>query len=307
MVSHHVVTSVGLRKRLYTQLEPDARARSGLSPLNTFIFALVLLSFLALALETEETIGPTWRAVIDYLNIAIVAVFAIEYVVRVWVAGEDPRYRGIKGRLRYVFTPYAIADLIAFLPELLWILLTPEGVGDDVLIILRVLRLARLIKIARFVPAFDVLGATVERAGTQLLTTLAMALALVYVSAVALYFVEGVGGQQQESFASIPRALWWAIATLTTVGYGDVYPVTGLGRIFASVIALAGIGVVALPAGVFASAFSDELREREIKKLKARVEAVETENEDLEAENAELEAENEELEAELDADSDKSS
>ena len=291
MVAQHVVTGVGLRKKLYTELEPDARDRSGLSKLNSFIFALVLISFLALALETEETIGPAWRSGIDILNIAIVAIFAIEYIVRVWVAGEDPRYKGLSGRLRYMATPYAIADLIAFLPELLWILLTPAGVGDDVLIILRVLRLARLVKLARFVPAFDVLGATVERAGTQLLTTLAMALALVYVSAVALYFVEGVGGQQQESFASIPRALWWAIATLTTVGYGDVYPVTGLGRIFASVIALAGIGVVALPAGVFASAFSDELREREIKKLKERVEAVESENEELEAENEELEAE----------------
>ncbi|MEM9573360.1 MAG: ion transporter [Pseudomonadota bacterium] len=297
MVAQHVVTGVGLRKRLYGQLEPDRQAGSGLSALNSFIVFLVLMSFLALALETEETIGPLWRVGIDYLNIAIVTVFAIEYVVRVWVAGEDPRYRGLKGRLRYIVTGYAIADLVAFLPELLWILLTPAGVGDDVLIVLRVLRLARLVKLARFVPAFDVLGATVERAGTQLLTTLAMALALVYVSAVVLYFVEGVGGQQQESFASIPRALWWAIATLTTVGYGDVYPVTGLGRIFASVIALAGIGVVALPAGVFASAFSDELREREIKKLKERVEEVETEN-------VELEAENEELEAELDTDLD---
>jgi len=297
MVAQHVVTGIGLRKRLYGQLEPEGRSKSGLSALNSFIVFLVLLSFLALALETEETIGPMWRIGIDYLNIAIVAIFAIEYIVRVWVAGEDPRYRGLKGRVRYMMTGYAIADLVAFLPELLWILLTPAGVGDDVLIVLRVLRLARLVKLARFVPAFDVLGATVERAGTQLLTTLAMALALVYVSAVALYFVEGVGGQQQESFASIPRALWWAIATLTTVGYGDVYPVTGLGRIFASVIALAGIGVVALPAGVFASAFSDELREREIKKLKERVEEVETENEELEAENEELEAE---LEIEID-------
>ncbi|NQY14944.1 MAG: ion transporter [Henriciella sp.] len=297
MVAQHVVTGIGLRKRLYGQLEPEGRSKSGLSTLNSFIVFLVLLSFLALALETEETIGPMWRIGIDYLNIAIVAIFAIEYIVRVWVAGEDPRYRGLKGRVRYMMTGYAIADLVAFLPELLWILLTPAGVGDDVLIVLRVLRLARLVKLARFVPAFDVLGATVERAGTQLLTTLAMALALVYVSAVALYFVEGVGGQQQESFASIPRALWWAIATLTTVGYGDVYPVTGLGRIFASVIALAGIGVVALPAGVFASAFSDELREREIKKLKERVEEVETENEELEAENEELEAE---LETEID-------
>lgn len=288
MATHHVVTRVGLRNRLYSQLEPDASGKSGLSPLNVFIILLVLLSFLALALETEETIGPMWRMGINYLNIAIVTIFAIEYLARLWVAGEDPRYRGIRGRLRYIATPYAIADLIAFLPELLWMLFTPAGVGDDVLIVLRVLRLARLVKLARFVPAFDVLGATVERAGTQLLTTLAMALALVYISAVALYFVEGVGGQQQESFASIPRALWWAIATLTTVGYGDVYPVTPLGRIFASVIALAGIGVVALPAGVFASAFSDELREREIRKLKERVEEVETENVELEAE---LEAE----------------
>ncbi|MEL7393273.1 MAG: ion transporter [Pseudomonadota bacterium] len=284
MVTHHVVTGVGLRSRLYSQLEQDARGKSGLSMLNGFIIALVLISFMALALETEETIGPVWRAWIDHLNIAIVVVFAIEYIVRLWVAGEDSRYRGFAGRLRYMATPYAITDLIAFLPELLWIIFTPAGVGDDVLIVLRVLRLARLVKLARFVPAFDVLGATVARAGTQLLTTLAMALALVYVSAVALYFIEGVGGQQQEGFSSIPRSLWWAIVTLTTVGYGDVYPVTALGRVFAAIISLAGIGVVALPAGVFASAFSDELREREIKKLKDRVEEVESEVEELEAE-----------------------
>ncbi len=290
MVTHHVVTRVGLRNKLYGQLEPDAHSKSGLSFLNSLIIALVLISFLALALETEETIGPAWRGAIDWVNVAIVVIFAFEYLIRVWVAGEDPRYRGLSGRLRYMMTPYAITDLIAFLPELLWIVLTPAGVGDDVLIVLRVLRLARLVKLARFVPAFDVLGATVARAGTQLLTTLAMALALVYVSAVALYFVEGVGGAQQEGFASIPRSLWWAIVTLTTVGYGDVYPVTALGRIFAAIISLAGIGVVALPAGVFASAFSDELREREIKRLQDRVEAVETEVEDLGSEVEELES-----------------
>lgn len=291
MVTQHVVTGVGLRSKLYSQLESGTRNNSGLSILNSLIIALVLVSFLALALETEETIGPAWRQGIDCLNIFIVVVFAIEYTVRLWVAGEDPRYRGLKGRLRYIMTPYAITDLIAFLPELLWIIFTPAGVGDDVLIILRVLRLARLVKLARFVPAFDVLGATVARAGTQLLTTLAMALALVYISAVALYFIEGVGGQQQEGFSSIPRALWWAIVTLTTVGYGDVYPVTALGRVFAAIISLAGIGVVALPAGVFASAFSDELREREIKKLKERVDEVESEVDELESEVEELEAE----------------
>ncbi|MEM5518814.1 ion transporter [Henriciella sp. AS95] len=283
MVVQQVMTQMGLRHKLYMQMEPNARDKHGLSAFNTFIVVLVLLSFLALALETESTMSEGWMRAIAIFNVIIIIVFAIEYIMRLWAAGENPEYRGFVGRLKYIVTPYAVADLIAFLPELLWILFAPEDSSQQIVMALRVLRLARLVKIARFVPAFDVLGATVRRSGTQLLTTLAMALALVYVSAVALYFIEGVGGEKQESFASIPRAIWWAIATLTTVGYGDVYPVTPLGRFFASVIAIAGIGVVALPAGVFASAFSDELRERENAKLERRNQELEAEVEEYEA------------------------
>ncbi len=270
MVEQQLLVQKGLRYRLYQELVPEARFR-GISVTNLFIVALVLLSFLFLALETEPALNsqPGWRAVFRVFNIFVVAAFAVEYVLRVVVAGLDPEYRGIGGRLKYMTRFYSVADLLAFLPELVVML---AGFGIP-LIALRVLRLFRLIKIARFVPAFDIFGAAVKRAGMQLLTALAMALVLVYVSAVALYFIEGVGGEQQESFASIPRAIWWAIATLTTVGYGDVYPVTPLGRMFASVIAIAGIGVVALPAGVFASAFSDELRERQDAKAEAATHA----------------------------------
>ena len=275
MAMHHIMTQMGLRKRLYTQMEPTAREKTGLSPFNLFIVILVLLSFLALALETEPTMGEAWMRAIDVFNVAIIIIFALEYLLRLWVAGENPEYRGVRGRVRYICSGYALADLVAFLPELLWILLAPDDASAQIVMVLRVLRLARLAKISRFIPAFDVLGATLSRAGQQLFTTLAMAMALVYISAVLLYFVEGVGGQQQESFASIPRAIWWAIATLTTVGYGDVYPVTPLGRFFASVIAIAGIGMVALPAGVFASAFSDEIRERENAKQERRERALE--------------------------------
>ncbi|KCZ92788.1 ion transporter [Hyphomonas johnsonii] len=274
MVIHQIAVQQGLRHTLYTELVPEARER-GISKTNLMIVVVVLLSFLFLALETEPTLAaqPAWQAAFDTFNVAVVAIFAVEYVVRVYVSGLQPEFAGLSGRLRYMTRVYSIADLLAFLPEMIALLL---GAGIP-LIALRVFRLFRLIKLARFVPAFDVLGAAVRRAGSQLLTTLAMALALVYVAAVALYFIEGVGGQQQEMFQSIPRAIWWAIATLTTVGYGDVYPVTPLGRAFASVIALAGIGVVALPAGVFASAFSDELRERELARLKDRVEEIEAE------------------------------
>ena len=132
--------------------------------------------------------------------------------------------------------------------------------GGGSLLALRVLRLARLIKIARFVPAFDALAAALRRSGSQLLTSLAVALALVYVSAVLLYFVEGVGGEHQETFASIPRAIWWAVATLTTVGYGDVYPVTPLGKVLAAITAIFSIGFIALPTGILASAFSDAVQ-----------------------------------------------
>nr|WP_321512244.1 ion transporter [uncultured Hyphomonas sp.] len=270
MVVQQLMVQKGLRYKLYQELVPEARLRS-ISVTNLFIVALVLLSFLFLALETEPALNsqPQWQAVFRAFNIFVVFAFAVEYVLRVVVAGLDPEYRGISGRLKYMTRFYSIADLLAFLPELIVMM---AGFGIP-LIALRVLRLFRLIKLARFVPAFDIFGAAVKRAGTQLLTALAMALVLVYVSAVALYFIEGVGGEQQESFASIPRAIWWAIATLTTVGYGDVYPVTPLGRMFASVIAIAGIGVVALPAGVFASAFSDELRERQEAKEKAATHA----------------------------------
>lgn len=259
MVMQQLIVQKGLRYRLYHQLVPEARA-GGISATNLAIVALVLLSFLFLALETEPTLNsqPGWQQIFVVFDLFVVLAFAVEYALRVFVAGLDPQYRGITGRLRYMTRFYSLADLMAFLPELI-VMLAGWGIP---LMALRVLRLFRLIKIVRFVPAFDVFGAAVQRAGTQLLTALAMALMLVYVSAVALYFIEGVGGEQQADFASIPRAIWWAIATLTTVGYGDVYPVTPLGRVFASIIALAGIGVVALPAGVFASAFSDELRER---------------------------------------------
>ncbi len=259
---------MGLQQALYRELAPEARS-SGLSGTNRAIVFLVLLSFLFLALETEPTLesDPGWARVFLLFNWIVVIIFAVEYVARVWVAGVNPRFSGLRGRWHYVRQFHSVADLVAFLPELLVMLFA----GSSGLIVLRVLRLARLIKLARFVPAFETLGAALRRSGTQLMTSLALALALVYVSAVVLYFAEGLGGEQQASFASIPRSIWWAIATLTTVGYGDVYPVTPLGRIFASVIAVAGVGVVALPAGIFASAFTDELRERERVRLEAEL------------------------------------
>jgi voltage-gated potassium channel len=261
MVVQQLSAQMGLRHKLYLEMEPHARSKPGLSRTNSFIVLLVIVSFVLFALETEPSIGEPLKSWIPALNFAVLGLFAAEYVIRLWVVGEHPHHIGFAGRARYAFSIYALADLAAFLPELLWLLI-PHGGDDSMLMFLRVLRLVRLIKIARFIPAFEVMGAALKRAGTQLLTALSVAMALVFVSAVLLYFIEGVAVGRPE-FSSIPRAIWWAIATLTTVGYGDIYPVTVWGKVAAGMIAFAGIGVVALPTGIFASAFSDELRERE--------------------------------------------
>ncbi len=261
---------MSLRATLYRAFEPSARDK-GISAINVMIVFLVLASFLAFSLETEPTIDVDVRNQFAQFNAAIVVIFAIEYLIRLWLAGENPKYKGLTGRIRFIFTPFALADLIAFLPELV-VMIVPVG-DPHAASALKALRLFRLLKLARFVPAFGMLGAAFKRSGGQLAVALALALALIYVSAIALYFIEG--GIQPEAFGSIPRATWWAVATLTTVGYGDAYPVTAFGKMVAAVIALAGIGVVALPAGIFASAVSDEMDAR---REKARQRKSKTQN-----------------------------
>ena len=253
-----------MRARLYRAMEKGSSGKEKLSTINRILVVLVLLSLLLLALETEPEIADQNQHYLRILNVIIVVIFAIEYGVRLWVAGENPEYRGLSGRLKYATTLYAIADLAAFLPELLLMIFAADKVDPQILAVLKGFRLFRLFKLARFIPAFNLLGEALRKAGSQLLTSLFLALALVYISAVALYLIEG--RIQPDAFGSIPRAIWWAIATLTTVGYGDVYPITPLGRMAASCIALAGIGLVALPAGVFASAFSDVIRDESEKR-----------------------------------------
>ncbi|MAK59857.1 MAG: cation transporter [Ponticaulis sp.] len=242
-------------------MEQGSSGESKLSWINRALVFLVLLSLIMLALETEQTISDQAHDVLRALNVVVVSVFAVEYVLRFWAAGENEKYRGVKGHIRYAFSFYAIADLLAFLPELLIMMFAADHISPQMLAILKAFRLFRLFKLARYIPAFNLLRDAMRKAGSQLLISLFLALALVYVSAIALYLIEGE--IQPDAFGSIPRAVWWAIATLTTVGYGDVFPITPAGRVAASCIALAGIGVVALPAGVFASSFSDVIRERQ--------------------------------------------
>jgi voltage-gated potassium channel len=133
---------------------------------------------------------------------------------------------------------------------------------------LRALRLFRLFKLARYLPAFAIVGAAVRRAWAPLMAALCVAAAQLYIAAMMLYFIEG--DTKPQAFGSIARSMWWAVVTLTTVGYGDVYPETMWGRIAAGLVAIAGVGIVALPTGILASAFAEEFRERHEREQQAK-------------------------------------
>lgn len=243
-------------------LEPDTPG--GLNFFAGLIITLVLISLASLALETEAvrsdtSLAPWVLPVTNWINWVIVILFAIEFGLRFWSEGENPRHAGVMGRLRFLAQPITLADVLAFLPELIVMIFLPHAAGGW-LAALRALRLFRMFKLARYVPAFAIVGAAVQRAWAPLMAALAVAGAQLYVAAMLLYFIEGQ--TKPEAFGSIARAMWWAIVTLTTVGYGDVYPETVLGRVAAGMVALAGIGIVAMPTGILASAFAEEFRER---------------------------------------------
>lgn len=245
-----------MRALLYRWLEPQAWPRAGLSPLNQFLIAAILVSVALAVLETEPEIVAYYEKGFRAFDMAFAVLFSLEYGARVWAAGEDTRYKGVRGRLRYILKPAAVIDLIALLPTLVTF-----GFYDAFL--LRLFRLLRIIRIARLGAmslAIQALGDALRARRYELVLSVMLAGLAILLSSTALYIIEGHA--QPEVFGSIPRAMWWSVITLTTVGYGDAFPITLLGRLFGAVTALAGVGLVAMPAGILAAAFSEAFHKR---------------------------------------------
>ncbi|QOR40750.1 ion transporter [Billgrantia diversa] len=247
-----------LRETLHRQLTPGAWPGFGLSPLNRAVCALILLASLMAVLETEPTLRQAASGLFFSLEVFFVTTFLAEYACRMYAAGEEPRYRGISGRIRYAFSFWALVDLLAILPFFLAFL--PFN-NVFLLRMMRVLRILRLARLGRFSRAWSALAGALHARSYELLLSVGVAGLLLLLSAACLYVVEAA--EQPEAFGSVPRALWWSIATLTTVGYGDVTPITPLGKLFAGITAVAGIGIIAMPTGILAAAFSDVFQHKD--------------------------------------------
>jgi voltage-gated potassium channel len=218
---------------------------------------LIVASAFAAVIETEPSVIAGREDLFQLLEWAFGGVFAVEYAARVWAAGENPRYAGgLAGRLRYAASPAALLDLLALSASLLPF----TGHQPFLLRLVRLLRIVRIARLGRFSAAMQIVLQALAERRYEMLVSMMIAAMLILISATLLYFAEGE--TQPEAFGSIPRAMWWSVVTLTTVGYGDAAPVTPFGRVLAALTCIGGIGLIAMPTGILAAAFSDAMRRK---------------------------------------------
>lgn len=249
---------VGLKAHLYKILEAghshDWQSRCFEGAMAT----LIVLNVVAFTVETVPSIHDRHEVFFRLFDLISIAIFSVEYVARLWVCTEHPPFKGLsalQARLKFARSPLMIVDLLAIAPFYLGILFAVD------LRVLRILRLLRFFKLARFSPAFNTMLRVLIRERSALLGVLITLIGMVIISASLLYLAEGhLPGSQ---FATVPEAMWWAIATLTTVGYGDITPVTAFGKFLAGIVMICGLGFFALPIGIIASGFMDEFRRQD--------------------------------------------
>ncbi len=225
------------------------------------IFVLIVLNVLAVILETVESLFVQYETFFRIFEVFSVIVFSVEYVYRLWTCIEEKRFKNpFLGRIRYSFTFLAIIDLLAILPFYF-----PMIFPVDLRFIraLRLFRLIRLLKIGRYSKSLITLQHVIKSKKEELLITVFAGGVLLILTSSLMYYIEHT--VQPEAFSSIPASLWWGVITLTTVGYGDVYPVTSIGRILAAFMAFIGIGLFALPAGIVASGFTEVIKKNKNK------------------------------------------
>ncbi len=242
-----------LKRKIYEIIEPDAHDYKISNAFDMFIMALIVLNVIVIILDTVQSIPEIYHYIFRMFNIFSVIVFTIEYILRIWTATENPKYKEpVRGRLRFMESPLAIIDLVAILPFYLPFVTTID------LRFLRALRLLRILKLTRYSKSFSIMMRVLRLRRGEIFVTAIIVIILLVISSSLMYFVEN--DDQPDVFKSIPHAMWWSIATLSTVGYGDVSPVSPMGKVLGGIVAVLGVALFALPAGIIGSGFLEEIQ-----------------------------------------------
>lgn len=246
------------RRRVYQVLEQGPVGDRAAVVVDRLLVILILVNLFAVALESMPELGARYAFMFDAIENVSLVVFTVEYLLRIWCAVEYGPHRHMSpfaARLKYMLSAAGLVDLIAVLP--FWF--APLVPSD--LRVLQVLRVVRFFKIARYSPAMRSLLDVLYRERRALFGCLVITLGTALVAAALMHLAEG--DIQPEKLGTIPDALWWAIVTLGTIGYGDVVPVTVLGKIIATGTIFLGLIMIALPIGIIATAFTDQIHRRD--------------------------------------------
>ena len=235
--------------------------------INGFLIFLIVLSITSIILESFPTLMEDYSSIFRAIELVTVIIFSIEYVLRLWTADiKYPNAGRIRSRLKFMFSWMGLVDILAILPFYI-----PYIIRVDLRFVrvLRVMRLLRIFKLKRYSKAFMMVSKVFSKKQSELSIAAFITFGLLLFSSTMMYHIEHE--VQPDRFPDIISTLWWAVATLTTVGYGDVYPITGWGKLVAGIISLIGIGLVALPTGIISAAFVEELsNERQAKEEAAK-------------------------------------
>lgn len=260
ILPNKLTSGVSLRFKTYQLLESETRKNFTAKAINLFLIILIVTNVIAAIFESEPAYHEIFHqefAVFEFISLSI---FCIEYLLRVWCCIESPKYRStsaFKARTSYIFTPMALIDLIAILPFIIALFFTID------LRTLRLLRVLRLLKLTHYFKGFNIFINVISKELKSISAAMMVMVFLIIIAASLMHSVEGK--VQPEVFGSIIQSFWWAVVTMTTVGYGDVVPITGVGKAISTFIMLVGVGLVALPAAMLAARFGEELRERKTK------------------------------------------
>ncbi len=249
-----------LKQRVYKIIEGHETANGEKQHFfDLFIITLIVLSVFAIILESYESLHVSYAAYFQTFEVITVIIFSIEYLLRIWTADLlYPTLGPIRSRLKFIFSFMGLVDLLAILPFFL-----PFFLKMDLrfIRIMRVVRLLRIFKLSRYTRALRLAIDVFYEKRNELLISLFVTFILLLMSSTIMYNLEH--DIQADKFPDIVSTFWWAIATLTTVGYGDVYPLTGWGKLISGLIALLGIGLVALPTGILSAGFIEKIDQKE--------------------------------------------
>lgn len=247
---------MSLKQNIFLLIDNEKGNKKGDYFVEYLISGLILLNVIAIFLESYKTINDKYSGLFYGIELVSIVIFSIEYILRIWVADlQYPELSPFKARFKYIFSFLGLVDLLSILPFYLPYVIT---IDLRVMRVLRLLRLLRLLKLNRHSKSLKLIGKVLKNTKNDILVTVFMVFILLVLASTLMYSLENEA--QPEAFENIGQALWWAVATLTTVGYGDIYPITGLGKLLSGIIALLGIGIVALPTGIISSAYIEEVQ-----------------------------------------------